>query len=68
MLALVIAGELVFGLAFNAPRFFRPTMLQVFGITNTQLGDMFAVYGVAALLAYFTATGVLQRYSCFGVH
>jgi hypothetical protein len=46
MLALVIAGELVFGLPFNVPRFFRPTMLEVFGVSNTQLGDMFAVYGV----------------------
>jgi len=26
MLALVAAGEIVFGLAFNVPRFFRPTV------------------------------------------
>jgi len=63
MLALVVAGELVFGLAFNVPRFFRPTMLDVFGITNTQLGDMFAVYGVAAMIAYFPGGAVADRFS-----
>jgi sugar phosphate permease len=63
MLSLVIAGELVFGLAFNIPRFFRPTMLDVFGLTNTQLGDMFAVYGVAAMLAYFPGGVLADRFS-----
>ena len=63
MLALVIAGELVFGLAFNVPRFFRPTMLEVFGFTNTQLGDMFAVYGVAAMLAYFPGGAIADHFS-----
>ena len=63
MLALVIAGELVFGLAFNIPRFFRPTMLDVFGLTNTQLGDMFAVYGIAAMLAYFPGGALADRFS-----
>lgn len=63
MLALVVAGELVFGLAFNIPRFFRPTMLEVFGLTNTQLGDMFAVYGIAAMLAYFPGGALADRFS-----
>jgi len=63
MLALVVAGELVFGLAFNIPRFFRPTMLDVFGLTNTQLGDMFAVYGIAAMLAYFPGGALADRFS-----
>jgi MFS family permease len=63
MLALVIAGELVFGLPYNVPRFFRPTMLDVFGITNTQLGDMFAVYGVAAMIAYFPGGVLADRFS-----
>jgi len=63
MLALVIAGELVFGLAFNIPRFFFFTMLEVFGFTNTQLGDMFAVYGVAAMLAYFPGGALADKFS-----
>ena len=63
MLSLVVAGQLVFGLAFNIPRFFRPTMLDVFGLTNTQLGDMFAVYGIAAMLAYFPGGALADRFS-----
>lgn len=63
MLVLVVAGELVFGLPYNVPRFFRPTMLDVFGITNTQLGDMFAVYGVAAMIAYFPGGAVADKFS-----
>ncbi|MCH9695443.1 MAG: MFS transporter [Gammaproteobacteria bacterium] len=63
MLALVVAGELVFGLAFNVPRFFRPTMLEVFNISNTQLGDMFAVYGIAAMLSYFPGGATADHFS-----
>lgn len=59
--ALVIAGEMVFGLPFHTARFFRFTLLEVFGFTNTQLGDLFAVYGVTALLSYFPG-GVLADY------
>jgi nitrate/nitrite transporter NarK len=63
MVALVVAGELVFGLPFNVPRFFRPTMLEAFGLTNTQLGDMFAVYGIAAMLAYFPGGTLADHFS-----
>lgn len=63
MLALIAAGEIVFGLAFNVPRFFRPTMLEVFDISNTELGDMFAAYGVAAMIAYFPGGALADRFS-----
>jgi nitrate/nitrite transporter NarK len=63
MLTLVVVGELVFALPFNLPRFFRPTVLEVFGLTNTQLGDMFAVYGVAAMLAYFPGGALADHFS-----
>ncbi len=58
MLALVVAGEFVFGLPFNVPRFFRPTMLEVFGYSNTVLADVTAIYGITAVLCYFPG-GVL---------
>ena len=45
---LVLAGEVVFGLPFNVPRYFRATTLEVFGFSNAQLGDVFAAYGVTA--------------------
>ena len=63
MLTLVIVGELIFAVPFNVPRFFRPTMLEVFGWSNTQLGDMFAVYGVAAMLAYFPGGALADHFS-----
>ncbi len=63
MVALVVAGELVFGLPFNVPRFFRPTMLEAFSLTNTQLGDMFAVYGFSAMLAYFPGGALADHFS-----
>ena len=61
--ALVIAGEMIFGLPFHTARFFRPTLLDAFGFTNTQLGDLFAVYGVLAMLSYFPGGALADRYS-----
>ena len=55
MLALIVAGEAVFFLPFVLPRVFRPTLLEVFQLTNLQLGIAFSVYGAVAMLAYFLA-------------
>ncbi len=63
MLTLILAGELIFGLPFHTARFFRPTYLEVFGFSNTQLGDVFAVYGITAMLAYFPGGAIADRYS-----
>jgi len=63
MLALVLAGELIFSLPFHTARFFRPTFLEVFGFSNTQLGDVFAVYGITAMLAYFPGGVIADHYS-----
>jgi len=60
---LIFAGEMVFGLPFNTARFFRPTMLEVFGFTNTQLGDLFAVYGITAMLSYFPGGAIADHFS-----
>jgi sugar phosphate permease len=60
---LVIAGEMVFGLPFHTTRFFLPTLLEVFGFTTTQLGDLFAVYGVTAMLSYFPGGAIADRFS-----
>jgi len=51
--ALVVAGEGIFILPFTIPRIFRPAFLDVFEITNLQLGTAFSLYGVIAMLAYF---------------
>jgi predicted MFS family arabinose efflux permease len=62
LFALILAGEVIFSLPFHIPRFFRPNMLEVFQLSNTQLGDIFAVYGVVALLAYFPGGTIADRY------
>ncbi len=62
IIVLVVAGEMIFGLPFHTARFFRPTMLEVFGFTNTQLGDLFAAYGVVAMLSYFPGGALADRY------
>ena len=63
MFALIVAGEIIFGLPFATMRFFRPTLMEVFGFTNTQLGDLFAVYGVTAMLSYFPGGALADRYT-----
>lgn len=60
---LILAGEMIFSLPFHTARFFRATLLDVFGFSNTQLGDIFAVYGITAMLAYFPGGLVADRYS-----
>jgi len=60
---LILAGEVVFSLPFHIPRFFRPTLLEVFELSNTQLGDIFALYGVVALLSYFPGGVIADRFS-----
>ncbi len=63
MFALVVAGEAIFGLPFLVARVFRPTLLDVFGITNLQLGAAFSLYGVVAMLAYFPGGTLADRFS-----
>ena len=62
MLVLILAGEMIFGLPFHTARFFRPTLLDAFGFSNTQLGDVFAVYGATAMLAYFPGGALADRF------
>ncbi len=60
---LILAGEMIFSLPFHVPRYFRPTVLDVFGFSNTQLGDVFALYGVMAMLSYFPGGVIADRFS-----
>ena len=54
MVGLILAGEAVFALPFHLARFFRPTVLEVFQLTNTELG---AAQGI----------GGAQSFHLFGV-
>ncbi len=62
MFGLVIAGEAIFALPFHITRFFRPTVLDVFGFTNTELGAVQGLYGVLAMLAYFPGGPLADRF------
>ena len=62
ILVLILSGEMIFSLPFHTARFFRPTLLEAFGFSNTQLGDIFAVYGITAMLAYFAGGIIADRF------
>jgi nitrate/nitrite transporter NarK len=59
---LIFVGEAMFGLPFHIPRYFRATILEVFGLSNAQLGDLFAIYGITATLAYFPGGPLADRF------
>jgi sugar phosphate permease len=63
MLGLILAGEAVFALPFHVARFFRPTVLEVFALNNTELGAAQGVYGILAMLAYFPGGPLADRFS-----
>lgn len=62
MVCLLIAGEAIFALPFHLPRFFRPQLMEALNLSNTTLGDAFALYGVVAMLAYFPGGLLADRY------
>lgn len=59
---LILAGETIFFLPFVLARVFRPTLLAVFEINNTQLGSFFSIYGVIAMAAYFFGGPLADRF------
>lgn len=62
MLALILAGEGIFLLPFVLVRVFRPIVLEVFNITNFELGLAQAVYGVVAMISYFFGGPLADRF------
>lgn len=63
LISLIIVGEAIFLLPFVLSRVFRPTFLDVFGITNLQLGTAFSIYGVVAMFSYFAGGPLADRFS-----
>ena len=63
MLALIISGEVIFILPFVLVRIFRPTYLDVFGLTNLELGTAFSILGTIALIAYIPGGLLADRFS-----
>ena len=62
IISLIIAGEIIFALPFHLARFFRPTLLEVFELTATQLGMAQGLYGIVAMLAYFPGGLLADRF------
>ena len=62
MFGLVFAGEAIFALPFHVARFFRPTVLEVFDLTATELGAAQGVYGIFAMLSYFPGGPLADRF------
>ena len=54
---------MIFSLPFHVARFFRPTVLDVFDLSNTELGDIIAVYGITAMLSYFPGGAIADHFS-----
>jgi MFS family permease len=63
MTALIVAGEAAFLLPFVLARVFRPTLLDVFDLTNLQLGTAFSVYGIVAMAAYVLGGPLADKFS-----
>ncbi len=62
LVLLILAGEAVFVLPFVLPRIFRPTVLEVFSLDNTQLGLCFSVYGIVAVASYLIGGPLADKY------
>ena len=60
---LILSGEFIYFLPYVLSRVFRPTFLDVFQLNNFQLGSLFSVYGVVALLSYMYGGVITDRYS-----
>jgi len=58
-----LAGESVFILPFVLARIFRPTVLEVFNLTNVQLGLCFSTYGLVALLSYLLGGPIADKFA-----
>ncbi|SHG22673.1 MFS transporter [Flagellimonas flava] len=63
LVLLILAGEAVFILPFVLPRIFRPTVLDLFELDNTQLGLCFSVYGIVAMVSYLFGGPLADKYS-----
>jgi len=61
--ALVVAGEAVFFLPYVITRVFRPTFLEVFDLTNLELGLAFSAYGLVAMICYAVGGPIADRFS-----
>ena len=63
LLLLILSGEAVFILPFVLPRVFRPTVLQSFQLSNTELGLCFSWYGIVAMGSYILGGPLADKFA-----
>jgi sugar phosphate permease len=62
IVSLIFAGEAIFTLPYHVTRFFRPTFLEVFELSATELGVAQSAYGFIAMAAYFFGGPLADRF------
>ncbi len=62
LILLILAGESIYILTYVLARVFRPTFLDVFNLSNFQLGSLFSIYGVVALISYLYGGVIADKY------
>ena len=59
---IICAGEAIFSIPYHITRFFRPTFLEVFELSATELGVAQGAYGIVAVGAYFFGGPLADRF------
>ena len=67
LISLMLAGEAIFGLPFHVSRYFRPAFVDVFSVTQTQLGLMGSLYGGIATVCYLLGGRLADRFPARGL-
>lgn len=63
MFSLMLAGEAIFCLPFHISRYFRPVFVDVFKVTQTELGVLGSIYGVVAMISYVFGGMLADRFA-----
>ena len=58
-----MAAESIYILPYVLARVFRPTFLDVFDLTNLELGTLFSTYGTVAFLSYIFGGVLADKFS-----
>ncbi|EAQ41797.1 nitrate/nitrite transporter [Polaribacter sp. MED152] len=62
MFSLIIAGEAIFLLPFILMRVFKPVIRDAFLISDAQIGEAQALYGITAVASYFFGGFIADKY------
>jgi nitrate/nitrite transporter NarK len=62
MFSLIIAGEAIFLLPFILMRVFKPVIRDAFVISDAQIGEVQALYGITAVFSYFFGGFIADKY------